>query len=128
MGTGLGGPDTFIEDKGLNYPGNIYSPSGVYSYYPKLSGIIPLTPSVMQSNYKNTKWDGTGYEPTVSELLTFARDNLKANYIFWRRHPVDFPNRLEMLNWSGQTSSPAGGLNPTCPGAYSLLRGLEIFP
>lgn len=119
MGAGLGGPDTFIEEPGLLYPGNAWSPKGVYNYYPEVSGIIPLTPSVMQSNYKNTKWDGTGYEPTVLELLTFARDNLKANYIFWTRDPVYFPKVLEMLNWKDQTSDPAGGLDPTCPSAYS---------
>ncbi len=119
MGTGLGGPDTFLEDPGLNYPGNQYSPSGVYSHYPKLSGIVPLTPSVMQTNYRNTKWDGTGYEPSILELLTFARDNLKANYIFWTRDPVYFPQVLEMLNWNDQKSDPAGGLDPTCPSTYS---------
>ncbi|MEQ1816389.1 MAG: glycoside hydrolase [Nitrosomonas sp.] len=119
MGAGLGGPDTFTEDRGLNYPGNEYSPAGVYSHYPKLSGIVPLTPSVMQSNYRNTKWDGTGYEPTVLELLTFARDNLKANYIFWTRDLEYFPQVLEMLNWNDQRSDAAGGLDPTCPSAYS---------
>ncbi len=119
MGTGLGGPDTFIEDPGLNNPGDKYSPSGVYSYYPKLSGIIPLTPSVMQTNYKNTKWDGTGYEPTVLELLTFARDKLKANYIFWTRAPGYYPKVLVILNESNQTSDPVGGLDPTCPKAYT---------
>ncbi len=119
MGTGLGGPDTFIQDPGLNYPGNQYAPGGVYTYYPKLSGIVPLTPSVMQTNYRNTKWDGTGYEPSILELLTFARDNLKANYIFWSRDPVYFPRVLEMLNWNDQKSDPAGGLDPTCPSTYS---------
>ncbi|MCE9550137.1 MAG: glycoside hydrolase [Betaproteobacteria bacterium] len=119
MGTGLGGPDIFIEDPGLNHPGNKYTPSGVYSHYPKLSGIIPLTPSVMQANYKNTKWDGTGYKPTILELLAFARDKLKANYIFWTRDPEYFPQVLEMLNRKDQTSDPAGGLDPTCPSAYS---------
>ena len=118
MGTGLGGPDIFIEDHGLNSPGDKNSPSGVYSYYPKLSGITPLTPSVMQANYKNTKWDGTGYAPTVLELLIFARDKLKANYIFWTRAPEYFPKVLALLNESNQTSDPAGGLDPNCPKAY----------
>ncbi|AEJ01617.1 hypothetical protein Nit79A3_1809 [Nitrosomonas sp. Is79A3] len=116
MGAGLGGPDTFIEEPGLLYPG---SPKGVYNYYPVLSGKVPLTPSVMQTNYKNTRYDGTGHEPTVLELLTFARDTLKANYIFWTRDPAYFPKVLEMLNWKDQTSDPAGGLDPTCPSAYS---------
>jgi len=116
MGAGLGGPDTFIEETGLLYTG---TPEGVYNYYPVLSGKVPLTPSVMQTNYKNTRYDGTGYEPTVSELLTFARDKLQANYIFWTREPTYFPKVLEMLNWKDQTSDPAGGLDTTCPSAYS---------
>lgn len=119
MGAGLGGPDTFIEDPGLNHPGDEYSSSGVYSYYPKLSGIIPLTPSVMQSNYENTRWDGKGHEPTILELLTFARDKLKANYIFWTRAPGYYPKVLAILNESNQTSDPVGGLDPTCPKAYT---------
>ena len=116
MGTALGGPDTFIEEPGLLYTG---TPKGAYNYYPELSGIIPLTPSVMPGNYRNTRTDGTGYEPTVSELLAFARDTLKANYIFWTRDMNYYPQVLEMLNWSEQTSDPAGGLNPACPTAYS---------
>lgn len=116
IGTALGGPDTFIEEPGLLHTG---TPKGVYNYYPVLSGIIPMTPSVMPGNYRNTRVDGTGYEPTVSELLAFARDKLKANYIFWHRDVGYYPQVLEMLNWSEQTSDPAGGLNPACPTAYS---------
>lgn len=116
MGTGLGGPDTFIEEPGLLYP---KAPQGVYNYYPQLSGIVPLTPSVMSGNYKNTRVDGTGYEPTVSELLTFARDTLKANYIFWTRNPDYYRKVLEMLNWNAQKITPSGGLDTTCPSTYS---------
>ena len=116
MGTGLGGPDVFLEEPGLHHTGD---PQGVYNYYPQLSGIVPLTPSVMSGNYKNTRVDGTGYEPTVSELLAFARDNLKANYIFWTRHPDYHSKVLEMLNWNAQRSTSSGGLNSTCPSVYA---------
>ncbi len=116
MGSGLGGPDVFLEDQGLNYP---YTPKGVYNYYPENSGIIPLTPSVMHGNYKSTKADGTGYEPTIMELLTFARDTLKANYIFWHRDPDYYLKVLETLNQNSQKLNPAGGLNSTCPGVYT---------
>ncbi len=119
MGTTLSSPDTRLDDPGLSSEGNPYSPDGIYSYYRKLSGTMPLAPSVMQKNYENTREDGTGYEPTVSELLTFARDNLNANYIFWTRHQDYYQKVLEMLNWSGQKSTPSGGLNPTCPTAYT---------
>lgn len=116
MGAGLGGPDTFLEEPGLLFPNN---PKGVYNYYPQLSGIVPLAPSVMSGNYKNTRVDGTGYQPTVAELLTFARDTLKANYIFWMRNPDYSPKVLELLNMRNQKITPSGGLDPTCPSVYS---------
>ncbi|WP_297324233.1 glycoside hydrolase [Nitrosomonas sp.] len=116
MGTGLGGPDVFLEEPGLQYPG---TPKGVYNYYPELSGVVPLTPSVMSGNYKNTRTDGTGYQPTISELLTFARDTLKANYIFWTRNPDYYSKVLETLNMKAQKITPSGGLDATCPSTYS---------
>jgi len=118
VGTGLGGPDTFIEEPGLNYPGNERSPKGVYNHYPELSGIIPLTPSVMQTNYANTRLKGTGHKPTIQELLTFARDKLKANYIFWTRASGYYLKVLITLNELNQTRDFAGGLDLNCPKAY----------
>lgn len=119
MGAALGCPDVFIEDPGLLYPGDKWSYKGIYNYYPENSGLMPLTIQVETPNFTNTRWDGTGYQPTVSELLSFARDNLKVNYIFWQRAPDYYPEVLEMLNWSGQTKNPSGGLNPTCPQNYT---------
>ena len=116
MGTGLGGPDTFLEEPGLHYT---KAPQGVYNYYHKLSGIVPLTPSVMSGNYKNSRTDGSGYKPNVSELLAFARDKLKANYIFWTRNPDYYRKVLELLNMRAHKSTPAGGLDPTCPSTFS---------
>lgn len=115
MGAGLGGPDIFIEENGLLYT---EAPKGVYNYYPALSGTIPLSPSVMPANYKNTRSDGTGHEPSVLELLTFARDKLKANYIFWTRDPAYFQKLLNLLNDPAQVIGPSGGLGEACPAAY----------
>ncbi|MDR4517214.1 MAG: beta-galactosidase [Nitrosomonas sp.] len=119
MGTALGGPDTYIEDPSLNLKDQPYTPDGVYSYYAKLSGIVPLTPSVMHKNYTNTRHDDRGYNPTVPELLSFARNTLKANYIFWTRAPKHYEEVLQVLNWRAQTKDPAGGLDSACPAAYS---------
>jgi hypothetical protein len=116
MGTGLGGPDVFLEDPGLQYP---KVPKGVYHYYPVLSGTVPLTPAVMSKNYANTKSDGTGYEPTVSEILAYARDTLKANYIFWTREPGYYPQVLELLRMENQKTTPSGGLSAACPSTFS---------
>lgn len=116
IGTGLGGPDTFPDDPGLTV-NKVNSPKGVYHHYPELSGIVPLTPSVMQTNYANTRNDKTGKTPTIEELLAFARDNLKANYIFWTRAPGHFPNVLQTLR-NLPADDPAGGLSTVCPRAY----------
>jgi|CXWL01.1.fsa_nt_gi hypothetical protein len=117
IGTGLGGPDIFMDDPGLIARESKNSAKGVYHHYPELSGIVPLTPSVMQTNYETTRHDKKGRAPSINELYFFARDNLKANYIFWTRAPKYYPQVLEMLNGLDQTGG-AGGLNTTCPKAY----------
>jgi hypothetical protein len=82
MGTGLGGPDVFVNDRGLNLP------DGVYSYYPKLAGTVPLAPMVAAGNYIAARHGGSADEaPRMDQLYDFARDRLKANYIFWARPP-----------------------------------------
>ena len=122
MGTGLGGPDIFLEEPGLHAnekrSAKGVSAKGVYHHYAELSGVVPLTPSVMQTNYASTRHDKKGRAPSVAELFAFARDKLKANYIFWTRAPNYFPKVLEMLNDLDQ-SGAAGGLDATCPSAYS---------
>ena len=119
MGSALGCPDVFIEDPGLNYPGSQYSPPGLYKYYPKNSGLMPLIVKVEPANYRDTRWDNKGHQPTVSELLNFARDNLKVNYIFWVRDLDYYEKVLEMLRLRQQNSNLSGGLNSTCPANYT---------
>jgi len=114
-GTALGGPDIFMEEPGLLQR---EKPKGVYQYYPELAGIVPLAPSVQHQNYQSTRWDGAGYEPDVSELLAFARDRLRANYLFWTRDPKYYSKVLQMLN-KLDLSDSAGGLDSSCPKAYS---------
>ncbi len=116
MGSALGCPDVFIEDPGLNYPG---TPPGLYKYYPKNSGLMPLIVKVEPANYRDTRWDNKGHQPTVSELLNFAQDNLKVNYIFWVRDLAYYKKVLEMLNWQQQKISPSGGLRSACPENYT---------
>ncbi|WP_394808852.1 glycoside hydrolase [Nitrosomonas sp.] len=119
MGSALGCPDVFIEDPGLNFLGSKWSPQGIYPYYPENSGLMPLVIQVEGSNYENTRWDNTGYQPTVSELLNFARYQLKVNYIFWVRDLDHYPKVLEVLSWSKQNSTPSGGLRSACPENYT---------
>lgn len=117
VGAALGTPDTFPDEVGLNTK---TAPEGVYSYYPKLSGIVALTPSVMQTNYYNTTNNGApgGHVPTVRELLEFDRDVLKATHIFWTREKNLFPDLLKELRLPEYNRSPDGGLTSHCPSAY----------
>ena len=119
MGSALGCPDVFIEDPGLLFPGDKWSPQGIYPYYSENPGLMPLVIQVEGSNYENTRWDNTGYQPTVSELLNFARDQLKVNYIFWVRDLDHYPKVLEVLNRKQQNSNPSGGLRAACPENYT---------
>jgi hypothetical protein len=117
IGSGLGGPDIFPDDPGLNFD-HPNKPKGVYLYYPQMSGMIPLTPSVMQANYDNTRHDGKGRVPTIAELLAFGRDRLRANYLFWTRAPGHFQRVLEQLQRTPLQGNPAGGLDAVCPKVY----------
>ena len=114
----MGAPDVLLEEPGLHCPATKCNAPGIYTYYPKLSGILPLVIQVEDSNYENTRVDGSGYKPTVTELLNFARDKLDVNYIFWTRTPDYYPKVLEMLNFNAQKSTPSGGLKAACPSVY----------
>ncbi len=119
MGGALGCPDIYPDEPGLNFIGNAYSPQGAYPHFAQLSGIVPIAPTVEKVNYLNTRGDKKGHVPTVQEILVFARNELKPNYIFWQRLPEYVEQVLEVMSWKRQISTPSGGLISTCPSAYS---------
>lgn len=114
MGAGLGGPDVLPEDPGLV--------KGIYPYYARLAGQVPLAPSIQHENYVARRARGPVDPPTIDELYTFSRDQLKANYLFWTRrlYANDKPY-LKVLDFISQPGFPrdaAGGLATACPKAY----------
>jgi hypothetical protein len=117
-GGAVGCPDVFLQEPGLLCKGTPNTQPCLYTYYPKLSGQLPLVVQIEHANYLNTRYDNSGYKPSVSELLKFARDNLDVNYIFWVRTPEYFPKVKELLNFRDQSSTPSGGLKSACPSAY----------
>lgn len=132
MGTALGGPDVWLNDDGVDFAGTQYSPPGVYTYYPKLSGIVPLTPSVMSGNYVCSRADCNeskgNFIPTVRQLLNYSRDKLKANYIFWTRTIIngsdskykEVYNMLKNLYASSKPEDRAAvKLDTRCPSMYA---------
>ena len=110
IGTALAGPDVFLNDVGLN--------QGLYTYFPKLSGIIPVAIQVEEHSYKCSNFSCSGAKPEMRELLNFARDRLDVNYIFWVRAPGYYREVLELLNFSAQKGAASGGLKAACPSAY----------
>lgn len=116
MGAGLGGPSVSMPIPGIVPP---RYPFYVYHYFPKYSQKIPLLLSVKYANYENIGSDFLSYQLTVPELLSYARDGLRANYIFWTRHPEYYPKVLELLKFKAQNVNPSGGLLSLCPSAYS---------
>lgn len=115
----LAATDIFLDDPGLNYKG---TPPGVFTYFPKNAGAMPLAAQVEKSNYLDTRHDGNGYKPTVTQLLNFARDNLHVNYLFWTRTPEIFPKVLEVLRGKAQKVTPSGGLPAGCPKSYESCK------
>jgi hypothetical protein len=74
LGVGVGGPDLLP-----------LRPGQMHHCYPLIreySGRVPTGIAVQEGNYeeKNPK---TGRRFTIAELLRFAQDYLKVNYIFW---------------------------------------------
>ncbi|MGH8550790.1 MAG: hypothetical protein ACRERU_19765 [Methylococcales bacterium] len=117
-GIGLGGPDVYLADLGLAF--------GVYRYYPKLASIVPLAPAVQSKDYTARAYQGSFDPPPVSDLYNFARNKLKANYIFWLRRtssntdPINYWQQvLDMMASPAFPKDPAGGLASTCPTSYS---------
>ncbi len=119
MGSALAVPDVRPGDPilGRDEPDR---PKGIYTYYPTHSGIMPLMLQVEHNNYINTRRDGSGHEPTIPELLRFARHDLKTNYLVWARISSKYDEVLQVMNWDNQTRDAAGGLDQTCPTVYSL--------
>jgi hypothetical protein len=119
MGTALGCPDISPDEPGLIFKGSAHSPQGVYEHFRDMAGIIPLAPTVELPNYENTRINGGGHKPTITEILNFGKNELKANYIFWTRTPGYYEKVLETLNMKNQKASASGGLNTACPRSYS---------
>jgi len=114
-GIGMGGPDT--------YQNNTHLAKGVYTYYPKMSGVIPIGMGVDYHNYQSSVGGGGPFDkPSVSSIHQFAVSKLKPNYMFWLRRTKEPSNGsnywqdvLNYFNHFDWKSDPTGGLNYTCP-------------
>ena len=74
IGVGVGGPDLMpFKRPQLNHS---------YPLIKDSSGKVPTGIAVQEGNYAETN-PATGQRLTIAELLQFATNNLKVNYVFW---------------------------------------------
>jgi hypothetical protein len=110
IGVGLGGPDVRPYDLGLGDP-----KSGVYRFYPQMSGIVPLGTAVQSPDYTIRRHNGP-FEPTpVNEIYEFGRDKLRLNYMFWFDRPGYFDKVVKMMQEPSFPKDVSGGLDARCP-------------
>ena len=113
-GIGLGGPDVFLDDRSLR--------DNVYTRYPGLAGKVPLAPSIQYENYVALKHQGERTSVPLEDLYNFARNELRANYLFWTRPQQGlknvWPEVMNFLRTHPQASQLTGGLATACPSAF----------
>lgn len=121
--TAVGGPDSFDNEPGLE------SNQGYPGIYPRLrtnKDNYVIAMEVQGKNYINSAHNGSGYAPTVQQLLDFNKDtaNWIAHIIVWTRSTAtgnsgtafaDYINVQNLLNEVAQTADPFGGLRKTRP-------------
>jgi len=91
VGVGIGGPVS-VSNKWLEM--------GAYRHHAKLSGKVPLGNYVHWGGYGQKHPDGRA--ATMQELLFFAEDRLRLNYLFWQhREPYFTEQVLPMLRKHG---------------------------
>lgn len=142
-GVGLGGPDVYPRPDAVSDPVR-----GVYRFYPKLAGVVPLGAAVQSPDYsvaakkRTALFDRGGdrsearIEPgdetpiPVREHLKLARETLKLNYLFWSASPREcLENVKRMLAEPDLAGDPAGGLETRMPDRAFVRRpDAEVRP
>jgi hypothetical protein len=113
-GHGAGGPDVYIGvyEKELHL-------RHAYDYTQRVAGKVPVGYGVQWHNYtwvgaSSAHADPRGAVPPV-EHFVFARDILKANFLFWVRRDPYWNDVKVLLSNVSHTGDPAGGLISDCP-------------
>lgn len=131
IGVGMGGPDVYPGEDAVSDP-----EKGVYRFYAKLAGTVPMGAAVQSSNYSvadkkrnalgrgYTKLNGVPIVITPQDEIPFpirahlqlAQEKLKLNYLFWATTPrKDFENVKKFLAEPDIAGDPAGGLDARLP-------------
>jgi Beta-galactosidase len=116
---GVGGPDVYLRDPGLN----TLLPS-----YARASGNVPIGVQVEPASYRSYMHAGPFAPPPVASINAFARDKMKANMIFWvpdPSKPHDPWSKVKSMWASGSfQKNGTGGLNGNCPRGMRCVGSL----
>ncbi len=131
-GLGFGGPDVFFEamehsKKGLGFKETKNSYAGVYHYYPRISGILPIGQQVHYKNFLYSTAEskssimgtphGLPAHKSLDSIYNFSLSQLKPNYMFWQ---VLKPTNLYARELEKRLKSRVGlPLKKDCPIIYS---------
>jgi hypothetical protein len=121
QGIGLASPNSNLQE-GLNRTG---TNPGVLTYYPALSGRVPLAPEIQGEDYRFSNGDDSVPDyPSYGYLYRRVRNDLRANYVvmqrtfpFWLGNSTT-PSMLAFIRNNSTINSDtsgAGGLNRTLP-------------
>jgi hypothetical protein len=133
-GVGMGGPDVWLDDDTI---------APAYSYYDSVEDKLPVGVIVADGNYHyfrhngetpmHTEADDLPYSTpeTIRRLALKATQDLKANYIFWRRnwggdeYYEEFLHQVETLT---ESSSAFPQTDTACPNFFaSICKALLTF-
>ncbi len=85
LGVAVGGPDLLpYRRPQLNHS---------YPFIRETAGVVPTGIAVQWGNYEQTN-PRTGKTPTIAELIEFAADYLKVDYLFWSTQEPFYSERL----------------------------------
>lgn len=96
---GVGGPDLLPFRRGQN--------NHSYPLIRASAGIVPTGVAVQDGNYADVNRK-TGKRATIAELLAFATNQLKVDYVFWCTEEPYYSKELIPFLLGPQASSPAG--------------------
>lgn len=82
---GMGGPDLKIYNK--------YQMNHSYKFLKKYAMILPTGVAVQWGNYEEIN-PKTGKQVTIEEIYSFARNEIRLNYVFWSTQEPFYSNRV----------------------------------
>jgi hypothetical protein len=111
---GVGGPDVYVNDK---------TTKKLLPYYNSAAGDVPIGVQVEPASYRSPMHAGPFNPPPVKQIFEYARDKMKANYMFWvpdeSRPHNPWGDVRGMWSSGSFPKNATGGLRSGCPSGFN---------